>query len=231
MGHLTENKDYYATHIQRDILVSLMTNPTVEEFFFLTGGTALSVFYLYHRLSNDLDFFTLNSSLDLAEIDFWIKKMWPRDSVKIKGSPNFLSYLIKETKVDFVIDLLSNKEDRGKVLFENEHYLLVDTINNIASNKFCTIISRIEPKDFIDFYFIQKLFPEIGIEQIYNNARTKEAIFDDPPTAAFQIEEGLAFLRENQIIFPQILVDFDIDDFFRFYNKITNWLYTQTKLV
>ncbi len=133
MDNLTENKDYYATHIQRDVLVSLVTNPTIEEFFFLTGGTALSIFYLHHRLSND-------------------------------------------------------------------------------------------------FYFIQKLFPERDIEQIYNNARTKEAIFDDPPTAAFQIEEWLAFLKENQTVFPQILVDFDMHDFFRFYNKITNWLYKRVKI-
>ena len=229
MAHLTEDKDYYATHIQRDVLASLVANPTIAESFFLTGGTALSVFYLHHRLSNDLDLFTLDS-LDLSEIDFWIKKMWPRDSVKIKGSPNFLSYLIKETKVDFAIDPLSNRENREKILFENGHYLLVDTINNIVSNKFCTIVSRTEPKDFIDFYFIQKLFPEREIEQVYNNAGTKEAIFDDPPTVAFQIEEGLSFLRKNPVVFPGILRDFDIDDFLEFYNSIVNWLYKRLKI-
>jgi hypothetical protein len=84
-----------------------------------------------------------------------------------------------------------------------------------------------EPKDFVDFYFIQHLFPGRDIEQVYNIAKTKDNIFDDPHTAAFQIEEGLAFLRENQAIFPQILRDFDMHDFFEFYNKIatgyTNW--------
>lgn len=227
--YLTEDKSYYASQTQREILLHLVTHPTIEEFFFLTGGTALSVFYLHHRLSNDLDFFTLNS-LDLAEIDFWIKRMWPQNSTKIKGSPNFLSYLIKEVKVDFVIDPLSNREDRKKILLENEHHLSVDTINNIVSNKFCAIVSRMEPKDFIDFYFIQHLFPERDMEEVYSRARTKDAIFDDPPTAAFQIEEGLAFLRENQAIFPQILRDFNMHDFFEFYNKITDWLYQRVKI-
>lgn len=229
MMHLTEDKSYYASPTQREVLLNLITHPTIEESFFLTGGTALSVFYLHHRLSDDLDFFTLNS-LDIGEIDFWIKMMWPQNSAKIKESPNFLSYLIKEVKVDFVIDSLSNREERHKILLENEHYLLVDTINNIVSNKFCAIVSRMEPKDFIDFYFIQHLFPERDIEEVYSSARTKDAIFDDPPTSAFQIEEGLVFLKENQAIFPQILKNFDRNDFFEFYNKITTWLYQRVMI-
>jgi len=229
MENLIENKNYYASLRQREILLHLITNPTIEELFFLTGGSALSVFYLHHRVSEDLDFFTLHS-LDISEIDFWIRRMWPENSVKIKESPNFISYLIKEIKVDLVIDLLSYKEKRERILLENEHYLLVDTINNIFSNKFCTIASRTEPKDFIDFYFIHHLFPKSDLEKVYNSARKKDAIFDDPPTVAFQIEEGLAFLMKNQTIFPQILRDFNLDDFFKFYKEIINWLYQRVKI-
>jgi predicted nucleotidyltransferase component of viral defense system len=42
------------------VLVQIITHPTIEEKFFLTGGTALSVFYLHHRLSNDLFSFYKN---------------------------------------------------------------------------------------------------------------------------------------------------------------------------
>lgn len=221
---LTENKNCYASLSQRDVLLTLITNPAIEESFFLTGGTALSVFYLHHRLSNDLDLFTLNPA-DMSEIDFWVKRVWPQESAKIKEGPNFLSFLIKETKVDFVIDSLSNREARESFLFENGHRLLVDTLNNIVSNKLCTIVSRVEPKDFIDYYIIQKTFPQFSLEQIYNNARKKEAIFDDPPTAAFQIEEATAFLRENQTIFPAMFKKIDLHDFFGFYDGIAKWLY------
>ncbi|MEW6619092.1 MAG: nucleotidyl transferase AbiEii/AbiGii toxin family protein [bacterium] len=229
MENLIENKNYYASQTQREILLQLMTHPTIEESFFLTGGTALAVFYLHHRVSEDLDFFTLHS-LDLAEIDFWIRRMWPQNGIKIKESPNFLSYLINEIKVDFVIDSLSNKENRQKVLLENKHYLLVDTINNIFSNKFCTIASRTEPKDFIDFYFIHRSFPREDMDKLYHSARMKDAIFEDPPTVSFQIEEGLAFLMKNQAIFPQIFRDFDLDDFLKFYKEIINWLYQLVKI-
>jgi len=67
---------------------------------------------------------------------------------------------------------------------------------------------------------IQKTFPQFSLEQIYNNARKKEAIFDDPPTAAFQIEEATAFLRENQTIFPAMFKKIDLHDFFGFYDGI-----------
>lgn len=229
MNKIEENKNCYASQIQREILLNLIANSTIEKFFFLTGGTALSVFYLHHRVSNDLDFFTLETT-EISEIDFWIKTMWPQESVKIKESPNFLSVLIKEIKVDFVIDLLSNREERIKVLLENGHYLLVDNIKNISSNKFCTIASRIEPKDFVDFYFIQKTFPSMSIENIYNDAKKKDAIFDDPPTVAFQIEEGFNFLKENPNIIPQMKIHLDMGDFFNFYKILIEWIYEQVKL-
>ncbi|MBI5586077.1 MAG: nucleotidyl transferase AbiEii/AbiGii toxin family protein [Deltaproteobacteria bacterium] len=40
-----------------------------------TGGTALSVFYLGHRISDDIDLFS-TESIALPEIDFWIKIQW-----------------------------------------------------------------------------------------------------------------------------------------------------------
>lgn len=67
-----EDKRCYASPIQRAVLIDLIRNGVVTEDFFLTGGTALSVFYLHHRQSNDLDFFTLQET-DLAQIDFLIK--------------------------------------------------------------------------------------------------------------------------------------------------------------
>lgn len=180
MERLVENRSCYATPVQREVLLRLITNPLIEQAFFLTGGTALSVFYLHHRLSNDLDLFTLES-LDLAEIDFWIKRVWLQESSKIREGPNFLSFLIKEVKVDLVIDPLSNREEREKIEIDNAHHLMVDTINNIASNKFCAIVSRIEPKDFIDFYYIRQKFAKPSMVQIYEDAKKKEGLFDDPP--------------------------------------------------
>ena len=50
------------TPIQRDF-VDLFASLPDQEQFYLTGGTALAEFYLGHRLSFDLDFFTAEEPL------------------------------------------------------------------------------------------------------------------------------------------------------------------------
>jgi hypothetical protein len=105
----------------------------------------------------------------------------------------------------------------------------VDTIHNIVSNKLCTVVSRTEPKDFVDFFMILKKFPSFKIEDIYKTAQLKDAIFDDPPTAAFQLEGGLTFLKENPDIIPHMLKEFNFEDFLFFYETIIRWIYTLIK--
>lgn len=220
----TENKNCYASPAQREVLAHLIAHPDIEKNFFLTRGTALSVFYLHHRISDDLDLFAKDFS-DLAEIGFWIKTRWPKESVKIKEASQFLSFLIKDVKVDFVIDPLSTDEERIKYLFDAGHYLLVDTINNIVSNKLCAVVSRTEPKDYIDLFMMLQSFPTIEINDIYQASRLKDAIFDDPPTAAFQLETGIAFIKENPAIMPRVLQNIDMKSFYAFYEKLAIWLY------
>jgi predicted nucleotidyltransferase component of viral defense system len=38
--------------------IRAFSKTSLKDAFFLTGGTALSEFYLQHRISDDLDFFT-----------------------------------------------------------------------------------------------------------------------------------------------------------------------------
>lgn len=43
---------------QQEILFSAKRDKTITDSFYLTGGTALSHYYLHHRFSEDFDFFT-----------------------------------------------------------------------------------------------------------------------------------------------------------------------------
>jgi len=223
-----ENKSCYFSETQREVLLQLITEPTIEEQFFLTGGTALSTFYLHHRMSNDLDLFSLQQ-VNLPEIWYWIRGLWPGESVVIKEAPHFLSCLILETKIDLVIDPLSIKEKRPIKLFENGHHLQIDTIQSIVSNKLCACVSRTEPKDYVDLYAIFKKLPEIKFETVYDLAKKKDAIFDDPPTVAFQLEEGIALIKEKPKIIPELRIPFDYDEFFAFYEDLSMWVYKQLK--
>jgi predicted nucleotidyltransferase component of viral defense system len=203
MDTLKEDKRYYASPRHREVLQDLLAHPAIEDSFFLTGGTALAVFYLRHRISDDLDLFTLEP-VSLSELDLWIRARWKDSCSKIKEGPNFLSFLIDETKVEFVHDSLSNADERPNAEFENGRRLMVDNLRNIVSNKLGAMVSRQEPKDFVDYYFIAKLDPGLDMERVWQDARRKDAIFDDPPTAAFQLEEGLALIREKPDLLPEV---------------------------
>ncbi len=228
MPPIREDPSGYASARQREVLLQLVLHPGIEDQFFLTGGTALSVFYLGHRTSEDIDLFT-REEFNLGEIDFWVRGQWPNASSKIQEGPHFLSYLVREVRVDFAIDPLANDEERGKYPFENGHFLNIDTLGNITSNKFCSIVSRTEPKDFVDFYFILKAFSNIMIEDVYAGSRQKDAIFDDPPTAAFQLENGMGFIRENPSLLPPLRKELDLGDFSAFYDRVGKWLYDRIR--
>ncbi len=224
---LSENQDFYASPIQRSILIGLAGNNVISEHFFLTGGTALSVFYLHHRTSEVLDFFTVES-IDLSDIYHWIRTVWQNDQQLIRSSPEFLSLLIHNIKIEFVIDSLSEHSERPRVLIDGKS-ISVDTISNIGVNKFCTIVSRTEPKDYIDFYYLFRDVYEEKFENLYQEARKREALFDDPPTAAYQIEEGIRFIREHPQLLSQLRSSNEPDDFLSFFENVAKKLYKRQK--
>lgn len=224
MDTLKEDKGCYASPRQRDVLGGLLAHPVIERSFFLTGGTALSVFYLHHRASDDLDLFTLEP-VSLSELDAWIRARWKGSCSKIKEGPDFLSFLIDETKVEFVRDPLSNDDGRPVAELENPRRLKVDNLRNIVSNKLGAMVSRQEPKDFVDFYFIMQLNPRLDLERAWQDSKRKDAIFDDPPTAAFQLEEGLALIREKPDLLPEVRLEFDRKAFFDYFTGLAEWLY------
>ena len=228
MEPLQENKAGYASADQREVLLGLVEHPTIRDVFFLTGGTALSVFYLSHRVSDDIDLFSIEP-IDLPELDFWIKTRWGTRCSPLRKSSQFLSMLIDGVKVDLVIDPLSFRDPRKRFHFDNQGSLQIDTLSNIASNKFTAIVSRTEPKDFVDFYLILQIFPKYGLEDLYQKSRLKDAIFDDPPTVAFQLETGIAFLKENPSLWPRMLQEVVRKELFYFYEKLTRWIYALVK--
>ena len=217
---------------QRKVLSGLSRNEEISDFFFLTGGTALAAFYLVHRVSEDLDLFSKEKA-DLADIDFWISKTWPGETVPIRRSGGFLSVLIQGVKVDIVYDQLAAPGNRERADLGEGRSIAVDTIENIASNKLTTLVSRTEPKDFIDFYFIRRRFPRIEMSEIYRDAQAKDAQFDDPASAAYQLERAVKDLRriirggsEVKMV-PPLLVSVDWEDFWRVFTDLAEWIYDQ----
>jgi hypothetical protein len=221
---IEEDVSCYASEAQREVLRTIVLLPLIAENFFITGGTTLSVFYLHHRVSDDIDFFSIEFH-ELNQVDTILKRAFQRDLSLIQSSPEFYSYLIRGVKVDFVFDSLSTSEERPLVNLETGGKVFVDTLANMASNKLAALASRSEAKDLIDFYFIGRLAWTDSREESFlgccESARRKEALFDDPPTAAYQIERlHDRVLRQGLKALPPMKRPIDWSSFredFRFY--------------
>lgn len=87
------------TYIQKLIFDEFSKNKSLRKQFYFTGGTALSAFYLHHRESEDLDFFSERDFVDLffllKEFTFWdlvhaVKQKFNLDEDIVLLGSNFL---------------------------------------------------------------------------------------------------------------------------------------------
>ena len=170
MGSI-DYKKLYA--LQDEVLEKVFA---VEDEFYLTGGTALSRFYQEKRYSDDLDFFTNNSTRFnfavkniLAELskEFTIEsELDSRDFVRIE-----VNGLLQ---VDFVNDRVPRYKE-PKVL---ENGYKIDTIENILSNKLTAVIGRDNPKDIFDIYLISRYY-SIDWKEMLDSAQEKSVFSID----------------------------------------------------
>lgn len=61
------------TAYQKRVIEEISEDKFIRERFYLTGGTALAGFYLFHRYSEDLDFFS-ESEFDVSGINVFFRK-------------------------------------------------------------------------------------------------------------------------------------------------------------
>ena len=143
------------TPLKHDFLKSFFKK---SQDFFLTGGSALGVFYYDHRLSYDLDLFTVKD-VDwhfLEKLFISVAEEINAEYKSITKASFFHRYELKREKDKEIIDFVIEKVpqiDKEKKTFE---MIKVDTQLEIGINKICTLLSRTELKDIIDLYFLVK---------------------------------------------------------------------------
>lgn len=142
------------TKIQRRVLDILGHAKGFERFYF-TGGTALAEYYLRHRLSEDLDFFS-EEEIDgvwLAMIAKKIKKAVGTKEVDIQQSFNrnlvYFRFGREVLKTEFTYfpftQIKKPKTIKG---------IRLDSLLDIAVNKFFATYQKPSARHFIDLYLI-----------------------------------------------------------------------------
>ncbi len=163
------------TPLKRDFLQAFFPK---EKRFFLTGGSALGLFYLDHRFSYDLDLFTKERP-EWIEIHGTVETCAQEIAAKVdivRDAPTFRRYqLLRENEseiLDFVLSV-DTQIDSQKVQFGE---IVVDTLHEIFVNKITTLISRCEIKDLVDLYFLEQ--EGMQIEAHFEEARQKDEGID-----------------------------------------------------
>ena len=161
------------TSTQKNILDIFSQNKYLTENFILSGGTALAGFYLPYRLSEDLDFFSLEevNVLDVTTFLKSIKSKINYTKFDINTSYNrnlvFLHFPSEIIKLEFTYYPFPSVEIPN--YYEN---IKVDTVLDIAVNKLFTIYQKPRSRDFIDLYMIQKKY-HYKINDLIKKAKLK----------------------------------------------------------
>lgn len=200
-----DSLDYKKLYKLQDEVLKVVFD--TEHEFYLTGGTCLSRFYMEKRYSDDLDFFTNQSprySFAVKNIKKALKEKF--DLVAEVESKDFTRFKISGLlQVDFVNDIsFRYKEPR----LNEENYLL-DTIENILSNKITAVIGRDNPKDIFDIYLIWKFY-DFKWDEILKSAHQKAGFCDEELIVRLKSFPKELF-QEIKIVDETFLDDFETD--------------------
>lgn len=117
--------------------------------FYLSGGTALAL-HLGHRESEDLDFF-IPDSFDPQHLQSKVQKIGRLESVEIaEGTLNAFLDTVKLQFLHYPYPLLESA-----IHWEG---LSLSSIIDVACTKIITISMRGSKKDFVDLYFLLRLY-------------------------------------------------------------------------
>lgn len=147
------------TPLQEKIFEAVAKDAVLSKNFYFTGGTALSAFHLYHRESEDMDFFSENNFNTNSAISI-MGKVSANIKVPFRFTENERVRIFEFVKNDKLLIKVDFNYYPYKRLKEGIFYkdFAIDSLLDIATNNLLTVNQRTEVKDFVDLYFLFKHF-------------------------------------------------------------------------
>jgi len=190
------------TQIQKKILGHLKDLPELEAFY-LTGGTALSQFYLGHRKSDDLDFFTPIEEL-LQPISLKIESALKKAGADVERKREFRSFVELNVSVpseSTIIHLALDSPYRLDPTIMSDEFpgLRIDSLRDLAANKLLALFGRATLRDFVDVFFLAK-------EKFAKNDLTLMAKEKDPGFDLYWLGTAFERIHEFSADSPEMLL-------------------------
>jgi predicted nucleotidyltransferase component of viral defense system len=189
-------KNYLKLYKLQDKVFSVLSGNYGK--LYLTGGTVLDRFYLSHRYSEDLDFFSNadeNFQTTTNNIQRILSKRFNILTDKLIFYKDFVRIWIQEEdcelKIEFVNDVPYHA---GNIFYVNG--IPIDNPANILANKLSAVVSRDEPKDVFDVISIALEY-SFNWEQIFEHTMRKAIVAEQ--NIAERLETFPAELFEKQM--------------------------------
>jgi predicted nucleotidyltransferase component of viral defense system len=208
------------TEIQIEFIRRLAKS-SIQDRFFLTGGTALSEFYLKHRLSEDLDFFTgeERNVIDvLPVVEVINRELSGKLEIK-RSARSIIQFLITRGEEMLHCDFAYDSPFRLKPTVLNPEFgIFIDNELDIACNKLSALYDRNNPKDFVDIFFIDREI--IAFDQLLIEALKKHIGLEN-----YWLAQALIKVEDFRV-FPKMIRPLDIEEFKEFFRQKAEWLMT-----
>lgn len=182
--------------------------------FYLTGGTPLAAFYLNHRYSEDLDFFS-EREFDILSIDIFLQKYKKElniNKIDYEQSFNrnlfFLHFSDEILKTEFTFFPFSRIEKGSQ-----NYGVDTDSLFDIAVNKLFTIYQRVKARDYIDLFFICEK-EKYSVADLIKKAKIKFDWHIDP------LQLGVQFIKSVEAEdWPRMIKPLDKKDLITFFEN------------
>lgn len=186
---------------QNKFLKFFASRPEFTKEYYFGGGSALSEYYLHHRKSEDLDFFSLTDVNPILIFPYIkrVKSIIKYQTFDFQTAFNrnifHLSFSDKKSlKLEFTYFPFEQIE-KPKVI----NGLRVDSLIDIAVNKVFTIAQNPRGRDYFDLYFILKNKPDWTMVMLLKKAKIKFDWHVDT------IQLGSQLIRVNELMDDPIL--------------------------
>ncbi len=205
---MDQPKPEILTLLQRQVLNAVFAEELFAQSFYLTGGTALAAFYLFHRYSDDLDLFTNDQPLEVV----WptVQRLLPGLALTVESrTPQFIRLRHAE---GLRVDIVQDVPFRVGVPVRRGSWL-IDTLDNIRLNKVAAIQGRLDVKDYVDLYLLLKDDPSRIVSWLHQAAQKDASI--DPFLWSRLIGDVETFR-----VLPRMIVPLQIEELVEFYRSL-----------
>lgn len=196
-------------------MLKQFTQSSLANKYYLAGGTALAEYYLHHRKSEDLDFFTQEEQdiESLKKFASSLEEISPLEKIEFQhgfGLYTFFFYPkgeVAKYKVDFGQYPFGTIEPLKKI-----KELSVESLYDIAVDKAHTMSVRPRLRDFIDLFLILEEKKDWSFQKLLEKGQEKFEIVVDP----FQLGENLLLVKQL-VDMPIMIKNIDLKTIQKFF--------------